>query len=304
MSELRPAHAGRARHLRRILPAAPDQRLAGIRRRPAGPQGRGRRVDRRATRRSITELMASDPARNAAYNQPGRVATTTSARRARARRIGCVSYRPTAARTPRRPTSPSARSGGASRPTTTSRRRASRRAPIGSWLDVSTCGNWPRARSKARRPAGTSTTARSATTISRSPPSTARPTRNGAESTTRRPASRWSPGAVELGQLAREVGQLARGASRHHRKPRRLELRFSRSDGIRTSQDGCANGTWLRYQPWCGCWAWSGLYAAGKVRKGDSWLASVASIEDYAKAGRARSAAGRPTARKPRRATS
>jgi hypothetical protein len=59
----------------------------------------------------------------------------------------------------------------------------------------------------------------------------------------------------------------------------------SRSDGIRTSQDGCANGTWLRYQPWCGCWAWSGLYAAGKVAKGDSWLASVASIEDYAKAG-------------------
>lgn len=60
----------------------------------------------------------------------------------------------------------------------------------------------------------------------------------------------------------------------------------SRSDGIRTSQDGCANGTWLRYQPWCGCWAWSGLYAAGKVKKGDSWLASVASIEDYARAGK------------------
>jgi hypothetical protein len=59
----------------------------------------------------------------------------------------------------------------------------------------------------------------------------------------------------------------------------------SRSDGIRTSQDGCANGTWLRYQPWCGCWAWSGLYAAGKVVKGDSWLASVASIEDYARNG-------------------
>jgi hypothetical protein len=58
----------------------------------------------------------------------------------------------------------------------------------------------------------------------------------------------------------------------------------SRSDGIRTSQDGCANGTWLRNQPWCGCWAWSGLYAAGKVKKGESWLASVASIEDYAKA--------------------
>jgi hypothetical protein len=58
----------------------------------------------------------------------------------------------------------------------------------------------------------------------------------------------------------------------------------NRSDGIRTSQDGCANGTWLRGQPWCGCWAWSGLYAAGKVHQGDSWLASVASIEDYAKA--------------------
>jgi hypothetical protein len=60
----------------------------------------------------------------------------------------------------------------------------------------------------------------------------------------------------------------------------------SRSDGIRTSQDGCANGTWLRYQPWCGCWAWSGLYAAGLVKKGDSWMASVASIEDYAKQGK------------------
>jgi hypothetical protein len=60
----------------------------------------------------------------------------------------------------------------------------------------------------------------------------------------------------------------------------------TRSDGIRTSQDGCANGTWLRNQPWCGCWAWSGLYAAGKVGKGESWLASVASIEDYAKAGK------------------
>lgn len=60
-----------------------------------------------------------------------------------------------------------------------------------------------------------------------------------------------------------------------------------RSDGIRTSQDGCANGTWLRNQPWCGCWAWSGLNAAGKLGKGESWMASVASIEDYAKAGKA-----------------
>jgi hypothetical protein len=60
----------------------------------------------------------------------------------------------------------------------------------------------------------------------------------------------------------------------------------TRSDGIRASQDGCANGTWLRNQPWCGCWAWSGLYAADKVQKGESWLASVASIEDYARAGK------------------
>jgi hypothetical protein len=50
----------------------------------------------------------------------------------------------------------------------------------------------------------------------------------------------------------------------------------TRSDGIRTSQDGCANGTWLRNQPWCGCWAWSGLYAAGKVKKGESWLPPAA----------------------------
>lgn len=61
----------------------------------------------------------------------------------------------------------------------------------------------------------------------------------------------------------------------------------SRSDGIRNSQDKTANGTWLRNQPWCGCWAFMGLYQSGKVVSGtDSWMASVASIEDYAKAGR------------------
>jgi hypothetical protein len=57
----------------------------------------------------------------------------------------------------------------------------------------------------------------------------------------------------------------------------------TRDDGIRTSQDGCADGTWLRNQPWCGCWTWSGLHAAEKVERGASWLASVASIEDYAR---------------------
>lgn len=61
----------------------------------------------------------------------------------------------------------------------------------------------------------------------------------------------------------------------------------SRSDGIRHAQDTCANGTWLRYQPWCGVWAFMGLYQSGKVKSGnDSWMASVASIEDYAKAGK------------------
>lgn len=61
----------------------------------------------------------------------------------------------------------------------------------------------------------------------------------------------------------------------------------NRSDGIRTSQDKCANGTWLRNQPWCGVWAFRGLLAGGKVKEGASWLASVASIEDYARAGKA-----------------
>src|SRR3954454_11812465 len=55
----------------------------------------------------------------------------------------------------------------------------------------------------------------------------------------------------------------------------------TRSDGIRARQDKCANGTWRRYQPWCGLWVSRGLLAGGLVREGDSWMASVASIEDY-----------------------
>jgi hypothetical protein len=59
----------------------------------------------------------------------------------------------------------------------------------------------------------------------------------------------------------------------------------SRSDGIRTSQDHCAGGgTWLRYQPWCGCWCYYALESAG-VKRLDSHMASVASIEDYARQG-------------------
>ena len=56
----------------------------------------------------------------------------------------------------------------------------------------------------------------------------------------------------------------------------------TRSDGIRTSQDHTASGTWLRYQPWCGCWSFYGLEAADVQGLG-SWMASVASIEEYAK---------------------
>lgn len=60
----------------------------------------------------------------------------------------------------------------------------------------------------------------------------------------------------------------------------------NRSDGIRTAQRHTAGGgTWLDYQPWCGCWAFYALETAG-VEGIDSHLASVAQIEDYAKAGR------------------
>lgn len=57
-----------------------------------------------------------------------------------------------------------------------------------------------------------------------------------------------------------------------------------RTDGIRTSQDHTANGTWLRGEPWCGCWCYYALETAG-VSEIDSSLASVAQIEDNARAG-------------------
>jgi hypothetical protein len=56
-----------------------------------------------------------------------------------------------------------------------------------------------------------------------------------------------------------------------------------RPDGIRTAQDHCAAGTWLRGEPWCGCWCFYALESAG-VAKIDYHLASVAQIEDYARA--------------------
>lgn len=57
----------------------------------------------------------------------------------------------------------------------------------------------------------------------------------------------------------------------------------TRPDGIRTSQDTTAGGdTWLRNQPWCGCWV-AYAYIASGVKRVDSSLASVAAIEDYAR---------------------
>jgi len=59
----------------------------------------------------------------------------------------------------------------------------------------------------------------------------------------------------------------------------------NRPDGIRASQDACAGGgTWLRGEPWCGCWCYYALEAAG-VKGIDSHVASCAQIEDYAQAG-------------------
>jgi hypothetical protein len=57
----------------------------------------------------------------------------------------------------------------------------------------------------------------------------------------------------------------------------------TRPDGIRTAQDLTAQGsTWLRNEPWCGCWCYYALHQAG-VTGMNSWMASVASIEDRAK---------------------
>lgn len=56
-----------------------------------------------------------------------------------------------------------------------------------------------------------------------------------------------------------------------------------RPDGIRTAQDHTAgSGTWLRGQPWCGCWCYYALETA-QVRAIDYSLASVAQIENYAR---------------------
>lgn len=60
----------------------------------------------------------------------------------------------------------------------------------------------------------------------------------------------------------------------------------NRSDGIRNAQDDCADGTWLRYEPWCGVWCFKALKASGKVNGLDYNMASVAWIEQRARAGK------------------
>ena len=58
-----------------------------------------------------------------------------------------------------------------------------------------------------------------------------------------------------------------------------------RPDGIRVAQDRTAGGgTWLRGEPWCGCWCFYALETAA-VPQLDSHLASVAAIEAAAKQG-------------------
>jgi hypothetical protein len=60
----------------------------------------------------------------------------------------------------------------------------------------------------------------------------------------------------------------------------------NRKDGIRAAQIRCAGGgTWLVRAPWCGTWTWNALHAAG-VKRLTSRLASVALIEDDARAHR------------------
>lgn len=59
-----------------------------------------------------------------------------------------------------------------------------------------------------------------------------------------------------------------------------------RKDGIRKAQRDCAGGgTWLVGQPWCGVWCFNALQAAG-VKGINSRMASVALIEDDARARR------------------
>ena len=91
-----------------------------------------------------------------------------------------------------------------------------------------------------------------------------------------KPEPAGNPRDVAIAHLARRVGYSEQPAGSNC---------DNRPDGIRTAQTKTAGGgTWLHYQPWCGCWCYYALDAAG-VKGIDSHLASVASIEDCARAG-------------------
>ena len=87
--------------------------------------------------------------------------------------------------------------------------------------------------------------------------------------------SKQEPRNVALDHMAQRVGYTEQPANSNC---------DNRPDGIRTAQDHTANGTWLRNEPWCGCWCYYALETAD-VQGIDSHLASVAAIEDYAKQG-------------------
>lgn len=89
------------------------------------------------------------------------------------------------------------------------------------------------------------------------------------------PSASGSPRQKAMDHLERRVGYTEQPANSNC---------DTRSDGIRTSQDHTAGGTWLRNQPWCGCWCYYALEAAG-VKNLGSWMASVAEIEDRARSG-------------------
>jgi hypothetical protein len=89
-----------------------------------------------------------------------------------------------------------------------------------------------------------------------------------------KPPPSGDPRQAAMNHLAKRVGYTEQPANSNC---------DSRSDGIRTAQTKTADGgTWLLYQPWCGCWCYYALDAAG-VKGLGSWMAGVANIEEYAK---------------------
>ena len=84
-----------------------------------------------------------------------------------------------------------------------------------------------------------------------------------------------APRDVALNHMARRVG--------YAEQPWGSNI-DRRTDGIHAAQDACAGGAhWLDKTAWCGSWCFYALKSAGVAQIG-SFLASVAFIENYAKA--------------------